>query len=1363
MERVSSEFSSNRCELCVAAPSSFTKEYSRCVAIWSRSSRECEEIYPECNYKKDAVQHQYVEDHPRRGTAFYQDNASSVTSSAIARVSTSVLHCIKTVIVTSIQASDYHHVILQLDRLALTQENPFTKCAMLLGCGLAYYKLGRCQEAVLKFEELIKVCRSDASLRGTCSLAYCYLGDIACTMNSHEEASSFYEQAVFFHCGDSLGDLFLVSMPSVTHISTKCGQALRKASKIMQAMSAFNKAITMAMDKKEEMLARGSLGNMLQSLGNHHEAIDEYNVTIRIAEELGDYVSLGWYHGNIGNAYLGKGDRDKAIHHLTRCLDLTLVHEITPQAISRAYNNLGMAYQALGELDKAQEHYVLALDQATFGQDAPGQARAHGNLGNVNMLKKEYDKAHQSYTESLNLCDDRSLKCTAHHNRGCCLYEMAEEKRSKLSPTMPLSDQIQKLYEDGTKDFKEVVQYHEETLSSIKGSPKGLSLSVSLFDANSSTFQRLVDCLYSLGMTEQALMVAEQCRSRTLGELLLRKSAHPLTTPISYEEMCTIVQSQHCMVVYLAYTGSRLIMWAFNPTSVKVNMASIHIDINKDLLGGKTLDYHLRCDLPGAIAHHDNELFGSLDYGERSPLHQLFEIIGKPLIELLRTVSTEKESHDIILIPDSYTSLPIAAFCDHTLPSFLGDQFTFRIMPSLLTMGLIVHDSPQGVELVGLGRADKGRTSDQFCVIGDPNIPVFTHKGEEVSLGRLPHATKEAQWVAHILSTTATLGNDATKHSVMRRLQTAKVIHLATHGGASDGFLAFAGGHGSTPVEAKEVLLFPHEVEQLVISPVLVVLSCCNSARGRVSADGVISMARAFLLAGAQSILTTLWQVPDESAGVFMKFFYQYLIDGLTSAQALQRAMHSVRFIKKYAKYVHWGAYQLIGRDIRFARLQREGDTLSNFSGNSQLDILTALESTLLVNPHPHQDCTHQEHTPVQILHGSPDMDPSECVLSFVYRHHDQFKAIFYIQGIFDELLQEAELSVKELIPRIAPDDKVLVVLDGVEKLSRLPVDLLLLLKRSNTSIVIVHTSSAPPTSIADEIDTLLVRGCGIHLVMPLNHTHCTERMVYAVLSRTNLIPMNQEQEVMSLLCDFTCGSPVLADIASEVMCTFCENCDNPIQGLMTEVLQPLGSSVKEQGLTAYMDVMIRALKLNVVEYTALCSLAMYGPCPIPAPILTNAIKIILSSLPGCKYTTDHVVQHLLKRRLVKSHPSIVMMSSVDSANRLYCVPHLIIDATLYGMDDKELVLAAGIAHKAIINSTMVSSCYSVALSKALLQTALNFMPTSGHAYLDVFTELCRPIVRKTVPLDLDCTIGPKHCTIGPKDCTIGPRPYHWA
>ena len=140
-----------------------------------------------------------------------------------------------------------------------------------------------------------------------------------------------------------------------------------------------------------------SLGNLFQVIGESERAVNEYESAIDLATELGDDVSLGWNHGNLGNALLGLHLRDKALHYLFKALNMAVDYETTPQAIGRAYDNLGTAYQSLNELDKAEEYYDLALAQAIYGNDIPGQARVYGKIGNLQMLNKQYDRAVPHY------------------------------------------------------------------------------------------------------------------------------------------------------------------------------------------------------------------------------------------------------------------------------------------------------------------------------------------------------------------------------------------------------------------------------------------------------------------------------------------------------------------------------------------------------------------------------------------------------------------------------------------------------------------------------------------------------------------------------------------------------------------------------------------------------------------------------------------------------------------------------------------------------------------------------------------------------------------------------------------------------
>ena len=871
---------------------------------------------------------------------------------------------IQTVISTAAQcyhAHDYASVISLLQAVPLDEfmDTPdHIVIAIHVGQGLAHYRNKRYNDAMSVFLNALKVAEEAGCIQDSCFVHF-YLAELEYAQNNFLSAAEYFSLATQLRGKARVGEMFAIEVPSKAVVYCKQATALRYGSKIIDSVSMYKRSITIAKtlnSKKDELTARTNLGNLYQSIGENNRAVDEYLETLKLANNLHDYVSLGLAEGNLGNAYLALHKRDNALKHLRISLDHALSHDPTPQAIGRAYNNLGTAFQAMGELDQAKEYYDLALSQAVYGNDLPGQARVYGNIGNLLMLQHRYTEAILHYSETLHISRDRATQTTAYHNRGCARYERAELERKQFLEGdstghiellaqgksfltfvgngmddceeeyrfVRLPENLLKQYRDAKKDLEKVMKHHEHTFREIKGSPQGLSLSVSLFETNSSTFQRMQDCSYFLGEWQQALVFAEQSRSRTLGELLLdHKQAqlqYQFRTPLELSQLVSIVRLQEMPVVYLSYTETRLMVWVIVPGSksadANINLFQVTLDPNQ--FGDKTFEHLLKYSLPESLIDERLDMFSSCDYHQHTLLTRLHDLITKPMLTILKSVLAPEalsELHDVVLIPDSHTKLmPMAALHDPDTEQFLGDRIRFHTMHSLLTFGILCQ-LPSVTVNIPLDSAD-------MCIVGNPIIPSFNFQGNEWNLGRLPYATEEAEWVSHILQAKPTIHEQATKQVVLSELLKAKVVHLATHGSASAGFLVFAGVNSFSSrldsFDANSLLLHPEEVETLKLPAALVVLSSCDSGRGTLKVEGIQGIARSFLLAGAQAVLTSLWRVPDESASLFMQFLYRYLVDGLKSFQALQKATLSLRCYLKYSEYIHWSGYQLTGREVQF-------------------------------------------------------------------------------------------------------------------------------------------------------------------------------------------------------------------------------------------------------------------------------------------------------------------------------------------------------------------------------------------------------------------------------------------------------------
>ncbi len=220
---------------------------------------------------------------------------------------------------------------------------------------------------------------------------------------------------------------------------------------------------------------------------------------------------------------------------------------------------------------------------------------------------------------------------------------------------------------------------------------------------------------------------------------------------------------------------------------------------------------------------------------------------------------------------------------------------------------------------------------------------------------RLPGTRAEGERVAALLDVSAWLDATALEGRFKTNCRSPRILHLATHGfflpdqqrdlnregrgfgfdfgefsGAKDGMgrlsgplmenpmlrsgLALAGANtwpkaGNPPEEAEDGLLTAEDVTGLdLLATELVVLSACETGLGQVHVgEGVFGLRRAFVLAGAKTLVMSLWKVPDEPTRELMEAFYGRLLAGQGRAEALREAQLAMK--AKYPDPFYWGAF----------------------------------------------------------------------------------------------------------------------------------------------------------------------------------------------------------------------------------------------------------------------------------------------------------------------------------------------------------------------------------------------------------------------------------------------------------------------
>jgi CHAT domain-containing protein len=208
----------------------------------------------------------------------------------------------------------------------------------------------------------------------------------------------------------------------------------------------------------------------------------------------------------------------------------------------------------------------------------------------------------------------------------------------------------------------------------------------------------------------------------------------------------------------------------------------------------------------------------------------------------------------------------------------------------------------------------KQAAAKDALVLGNPTMPHVPPKygDKPQQLAPLPGAKREAETIAPLLNTKALTGNEANKAAVLARLPGAKIVHLATHG-LFDDFQGLQSAVALAPTSSDNGLLTAEEILNLKLNADLVVLSACNTGRGRITGDGVIGLSRSLFIAGTPSVMVSLWSVPDAPTASLMSEFYTNLYQKkLDKAQALRQAM--LKMMEKYRNNPRaWAAFTLIG------------------------------------------------------------------------------------------------------------------------------------------------------------------------------------------------------------------------------------------------------------------------------------------------------------------------------------------------------------------------------------------------------------------------------------------------------------------
>lgn len=256
----------------------------------------------------------------------------------------------------------------------------------------------------------------------------------------------------------------------------------------------------------------------------------------------------------------------------------------------------------------------------------------------------------------------------------------------------------------------------------------------------------------------------------------------------------------------------------------------------------------------------------------------LFRSLVEPALRDL----PDEATHLIVIADGPLHRLPFAALQPATGAEPIGATHRVSVVPSVTAW---LHMRAQNT------------VSDRVTVFADPSgpvVPIAELREPASEWGSLPWARREARWIARTLPDVVVRnGHAATRESVHRATagHGVGILHFATHAYTDWDHPDRSAVVLAPGAPGEDGRLLVRDIVDLELDGAVVVLSACGSASGTaLDGEGPMSLARGFFVAGARTVVATLWPLRDRDARAFFEPFYAAIAKGASVAEAATRA-----------------------------------------------------------------------------------------------------------------------------------------------------------------------------------------------------------------------------------------------------------------------------------------------------------------------------------------------------------------------------------------------------------------------------------------------------------------------------------------
>jgi tetratricopeptide (TPR) repeat protein len=810
--------------------------------------------------------------------------------------------------------------------------------------GMIYYDLAQYDMALEHLNKSL-VIMQEFGQKDNIAVILSNIGLIYDARGRYDKALEYYRQALALAKELGLKDSIVIDLNNIAHVYNARGQ-------YDKALDCYKQALALADElalKGAAAISLNGIGTVYLSWGQNDKALDCYTKALEINKKLDKKDQIAINLSNIGYVFMQKKQYDKSVDYYKQALAISQELGARDQ-VAIQLNNIGFVYDNLGQLEKALDYYkkALAINEELGIKD--GIAIDLNNIGGVYAACGMNDKALEYFQKALAVDEELGIKdgiATDLNNIGVIYHDKKE-------------------YKMASKYFNDSISIIEALRLTAPGSARREYLALQIV-----TYQWLISTYIRDSKPELAFHTMELSSAKYLSEQMGQRTG---AQNFSFKGITSYQNKMKNKAVIINFANTDwndsaiVVVSKHNISAIEVNKKSFISGINKRYKGviTKTVEglrglkvVAKQSDLEQAQKTEKGEFDNIINYyryllskqylsrQEIKTLDQIAKELYKLFIAPLEKQLEGKE--ELIIIPDGI--LCFLPFETLIMPDgrYLIEKYHIKYTQSLTVSELIAQRSysTQRKPLLAFGGAVYEQSSyesdmiesEQYLAYLETQTLAALDKGEstrsmynELGLsgwGNLPGTLTEIIAIGRIIPRSVVYkGADVTEYKIKQLskngfLDDYKVLHFATHGlvvPEIPELSAIVLSLFKNEKNNEDGYLNMKEIAMLEIKADFVNLSACETGLGKIyGGEGVVGLTQSFLIAGANGLSVSLWQVADESTMQFMIGMYSLVQEqGYSYDRAITEMKR--RFIsgknhdgKDYSKPFFWAPFVYYG------------------------------------------------------------------------------------------------------------------------------------------------------------------------------------------------------------------------------------------------------------------------------------------------------------------------------------------------------------------------------------------------------------------------------------------------------------------